>query len=65
MIHIHFIGCQYIKSSYFFEHQIVMQSTESYLFALVCSFSYVFYIVVENIERPLYILRIMESTTIY
>ena len=63
MIHIHFIGCQYIKRFIFFRAPD-FQSTEGYLFALVRSFSYVFYIIVENRKTTVSIFRIMESTTI-
>jgi hypothetical protein len=45
LIHIHFTGCQYIKRFIFFRAPDC-QSTEGYLFALVRSFSYMFYIIV-------------------
>ena len=64
MIHTHFIGCQYIKSFIFFRAPDC-QSTEGYLFALVRSFSHVFYIIVENRKTTVYIFGIMESRTIY
>jgi hypothetical protein len=62
MIQKHFIGCQKIKRFIFFRAPDC-QSTEGYLFALVRSFSYVFYIIVENRKtmHALYIFRIMES----
>jgi hypothetical protein len=53
-IQIHFIGCrQYIKRFIIFRAPDC-QSTEGYLFALVHSFSYVFYIIVENRKTTVY-----------
>ena len=48
MIHIHFTGCQYIKSSYFFEHQIVSQQLSTQFFL------YVLYNCIENSKTTVY-----------
>jgi hypothetical protein len=45
MIHIHFTACQYINRFTFFRAPDY-KSTEGYLYALVRSFSYMFYIIV-------------------
>ena len=63
MIRVHFIGCQYTKDSYISAPDC--QSTEGYLFALARSFSYVFYIIVENRNTIVYFYDHGISKTIY